>query len=420
MAKTKISALTAATAITIGDTYSGVQGSTTKKFMALGFIPVQATYPGTMILGNGGASLDATGGGGIENVVIGVGAGFHSTVAKSNTLIGYNAGHAITSGWANTFIGRNVGMNGIGTGSLTIAGAGVEFYANTVVGEGAFEDATTASYNSIFGCNAGHKITTGINNNLFGVHSGAELTTGVSNLFIGRGAGYNVTTGSTNVLLGFQAGFSRVAGGDAVMIGYEAGYTDDAPQNNIYIGRSCGYYQNTGTYNTMIGYEAGKGASSYRGWYATYIGFRAGLLSGADSEGNVAIGYLSGGTNTTGKQNTYIGREAGTNASQLATATNSTAIGYQAYTTASNQVVIGNSAVTRMELSGRLVMSQISAAITDGTPSDAEIDTATGLTPATAGAGWQCTIKDNSGSGLLYRIESDGAGWYYSVKTLAT
>ena len=67
----------------------------------------------------------------------------------------------------------------------------------------------------------------------------------------------------------------------------------------------------------------------------------------------------------------------------------------------------------------KLKITQITAALTDNTPTDSEIDTATGLTPSTAGAGWQCTIKDNDGSGLLYKIESDGTNWYYSAMTKA-
>jgi hypothetical protein len=67
----------------------------------------------------------------------------------------------------------------------------------------------------------------------------------------------------------------------------------------------------------------------------------------------------------------------------------------------------------------KLKTTPITAALTDDTPTDTEIDTATGLTPATAGAGWECWIKDNNGSGLVYRIVSDGSGWYWFVTTLA-
>ena len=63
--------------------------------------------------------------------------------------------------------------------------------------------------------------------------------------------------------------------------------------------------------------------------------------------------------------------------------------------------------------------TQISASLTDGAPTAAEINTATGLTPSTAGAGYHRIIKDNNGTGLLYYIESDGTYWYYLVLTKA-
>ena len=66
-----------------------------------------------------------------------------------------------------------------------------------------------------------------------------------------------------------------------------------------------------------------------------------------------------------------------------------------------------------------VVQPQITAALTDNTPSDSEIDTATGLTPATAGIGYRVTIKDNNGSGLIYLIESDGTSWFYEALTAA-
>ena len=62
---------------------------------------------------------------------------------------------------------------------------------------------------------------------------------------------------------------------------------------------------------------------------------------------------------------------------------------------------------------------QLTGSLTDGAPTDTEIDTIIGDTPANVGAGYFVTIKDNDGSGLLYRIESDGTNWYYVVMTQA-
>lgn len=87
-----------------------------------------------------------------------------------------------------------------------------------------------------------------------------------------------------------------------------------------------------------------------------------------------------------------------------------------------NGVVIENSTnsgVATMRLPGALHQAIIIAALTDDTPTDAEIDAATGLTPATAGPGYMTLISDSDGSGLLYRIFSDGTDWYYEALTKA-
>jgi len=67
-----------------------------------------------------------------------------------------------------------------------------------------------------------------------------------------------------------------------------------------------------------------------------------------------------------------------------------------------------------------VIKSQSTGSLTDSTPTKAEITAVIGLTPITAGAGYQCTIIDNTGSDLLYRVESDGTDWWYTVMTKAT
>ena len=52
------------------------------------------------------------------------------------------------------------------------------------------------------------------------------------------------------------------------------------------------------------------------------------------------------------------------------------------------------------------------------TPTDAEIDTATGLTPSTAGGGWSTIIRDTGTK--TWRIVSDGTDWFFSEMTKAT
>lgn len=68
---------------------------------------------------------------------------------------------------------------------------------------------------------------------------------------------------------------------------------------------------------------------------------------------------------------------------------------------------------------GGMKCPQLEGALTDNTPTDSEIDAVTGTTPGAVGAGWVVTIKDNTNSALLYRVESDGTNWYYQVMTKA-
>jgi hypothetical protein len=82
-------------------------------------------------------------------------------------------------------------------------------------------------------------------------------------------------------------------------------------------------------------------------------------------------------------------------------------------TAANNTITLPSGTATGIEL------VYLSGSLTDGTPTDAQIDSVTGLTPAGAGAGYQCMIKDTNGTGLLYLIISDGTDWYYLVMTKA-
>ena len=68
---------------------------------------------------------------------------------------------------------------------------------------------------------------------------------------------------------------------------------------------------------------------------------------------------------------------------------------------------------------GAISQTPISHSLTDGAPTDAEIDSATGTTPATAGSGWKRLILDSDGSALMYIIISDGSNWQYTTMTIA-
>jgi len=63
--------------------------------------------------------------------------------------------------------------------------------------------------------------------------------------------------------------------------------------------------------------------------------------------GNVGIGRATGATITSGSYNTFIGYNSGNNASQIVNPTNSMALGANTYTTASNQIILGDTSITK-------------------------------------------------------------------------
>ena len=66
-----------------------------------------------------------------------------------------------------------------------------------------------------------------------------------------------------------------------------------------------------------------------------------------------------------------------------------------------------------------ILTAQVIAALTDNTPTNAEITSALGMTAAVAGANYTRIIKDSDGSGLIYQVFSDGTSWHYIKSTIA-
>jgi hypothetical protein len=120
--------------------------------------------------------------------------------------------------------------------------------------------------------------------------------------------------------------------------------------SNLFFGRSSGSVSPsfTGYDNTGIGRETLSNVTS-SSLSNTALGDRA-LRSVTTGSGNVGVGRSSGRAVTTGSENTFIGSGAGnTGIGQLATASNSTAIGYESFTDKSNQMVFGNASVTEFK-----------------------------------------------------------------------
>jgi hypothetical protein len=120
--------------------------------------------------------------------------------------------------------------------------------------------------------------------------------------------------------------------------------------SSVFVGLTSGTLNNTGTNNTGVGSFSLESLTSGNDNVA--VG-RTALSSLTTSNENVGVGMNGGRSITTGTgRNTFIGFNSGFTGAwgtQLATATNSTAIGYQSYTDKSNQMVFGNASVTEFK-----------------------------------------------------------------------
>ncbi|MEI7589565.1 MAG: tail fiber domain-containing protein, partial [Chitinophagia bacterium] len=169
----------------------------------------------------------------------------------------------------------------------------------------------------------------------------------VNGLSIGRGQNGSGTNNTTNTVIGYlaQQGSNGAGGGD----------------RNTVIGSLAGRYFKDGADNTMLGYNSlasitdpffgssntALGAytlanNSYNSTTGnTAVGYNS--LINTSANYNVALGWNSGGSNTTGTWNTLIGANANVGSSGLS---NATAIGSGAIVSSSNTIQIGNTGVT--------------------------------------------------------------------------
>jgi hypothetical protein len=265
---------------------------------------------------------------GSSNVFIGNAAGFTNSSGNYNIVLGRSAGYDNTSGWGNIILGDYAGSNNT-TG-----------YKNVIIGDLTGIGNTTGYQNVFLGANSGYTNTTGFNNVFIGSETGRTNSTGAYNTFMGFESGYtndasynsfigyragrSNTTGTNNSFMGFDAGFSNTTGNSNVFIGNTAGRTNTSGGNNVFIGDLTGFLNTGGGYNAFVGSEAGKGNTT--GNYNTFFGYQAGFSSGgsgfstsigykagyslSDWQGGTYVGFESG-LYSTGRQNVFLGSEAG-------------------------------------------------------------------------------------------------------------
>jgi hypothetical protein len=200
-------------------------------------------------------------------------------------------------------------------------------------------------------------------------------STSGNNIFIGGGGqssvydGTNVYTGSYNTAVGMNALQSNTTGYYNSAQGVGALYSNTTGYYNSAQGVSALYSNTTGYYNSAQGAIALQ--SNTTGYYNSAQGAIA-LQFNTTGSSNSAQGAGALYSNTTGSSNSAQGYQAGYNSDvALQTMTNSTFLGYGANSsvdgitnsmalgngaqvTASNQVVLGNSAVTKTLLNGNV------------------------------------------------------------------
>lgn len=290
---------------------------------------------------------DATGGGGVSQIVAGTNVtispvggtgvvtinatggtslyGQTQNVSPFETSLGFEAGNSNT-GANNTYLGYQAGRSHTGATNSVVIGYQAFDVAtipsnNVVIGTSACGATSNTSQNVVIGYNAAGTTTAlGGDSVIIGNDAGRTVT-GTSNVLIGSSAGNNVTTGSQMVGVGLGCfGAATAAAAGAVAVGHNALGSLTTGATNTAIGYTAGDGLTTGSSNTYVGYNSGGAAITSSS--NTFIGYNAGALSTAGT--NTAIGSTAGAALTTGTGNTFVGSGSG---NVVTTGANNTIIG---------------------------------------------------------------------------------------------
>ncbi len=167
----------------------------------------------------------------------------------------------------------------------------------------------TANY--FFGA-AGNATLSGINNIAIGTSGTLDaLTSGEANIAIGTNACGSITNATGCIGIGLDAN-ALGTGADEIAIGNSAGKGNGAHGGNVYIGANAGEQATASTNSGNVGIGKFALNANTTGPQNTAIGraalFDLNIINGTDGN-NTALGYNTGRGITTGKENTILGAQ---------------------------------------------------------------------------------------------------------------
>ena len=270
---------------------------------------------------------------------------------ETSQAIGQFALSSNTTGTYNQALGQNAlaanttGINNQGVGDTALT-ANTQGSCNQATGDGCLQSNTTGSYNAAYGNVAGLTNTDGTYN----LYLGASAN-GTDHLTDSSAIGANSTfTKSHQMVLGSATVTEVMTPSPTLVVGsVKVGNLGAA--TNLRVGNLLGTNTGAGANNTLFGRDLLAVAGSDLG-YGSYTGFGYSVFPSVTTGGYncAAFGDYAGNGLTSGATDTFVG--SGTNATAAPTATDSTALGYNAAITASHQVVLGGSTVTSVTTTG--------------------------------------------------------------------
>lgn len=297
-----------------------------------------------------------------------------ATIIDSNFSTWFTGIPTSTSGTYNLAVG-SYALSGNTVGTTNIAVGAYSLFKNTegiqniALGYGALGKNITGSFNVAVGVSSLSNSVATDDNTALGHRSLEHNVTGMRNTGVGYSTARFNVRGGDNTAVGSS---SFVASDNRLGVAHISDYSATVPGTVLVINfnmSECAHYLPVGTTDNIVI----TGTTSYDGTYTVtrvsasrfyfthaYVADEnTGLwYAGDDFTKNTAIGSQSGATITYGRENTFLGYNAGYNALQKVDAVNSTAVGAGTYTTKDNQVVIGDTNVVETVLRGRVLGNQ--------------------------------------------------------------